>query len=227
MNKTKKIKIYINNIENKYNKCLQIIRDSYEPFEKNFMTKTESNNYEKEIIKMVNKPFTSKNIKPNNDFYDYINLNSIQLLKKTYKNISKKKKYYVQVDDFRIVQDHVNIQLLKIIKNEIKDPVTEQSKNIKKVFTSLNKQNNRIFKQNVDDLLYKYNTFVINDDLWGLLSYINKNEIIKWLCPINWTVENDLKDKHKFVNIINFPNFPLYDVNLYFFYDLKYNSPTL
>ena len=197
MNQTKKIKRYIHNIENEYNKCLKIISNNYEPFEKDFMTNKESNNYEKEIIHMINKPFTSKNMQPNNDFYDYINLNSIKDLKKTYKNISKKKKYYVQVDDFRIVQDHVNIELLKIIKNEIKNPVTVESKNIKKVFTSLNKSNNKVFKQHVDNLLYKYNNFVNNDDLWGLLSYINKNEIIKWLCPINWTVDNDLKDKNK------------------------------
>ena len=221
MNKTKKIKRYINNIENKYNECLKIIPNSYEPFEEGFMTNRESSNREKEIIHMINQPFTSKNIQPNNDFYDYINLNSIKALKKTYKNISKKEKYYVQVDDFRIVQDHVNIELLKIIKDEIKNPVSEQSKNIKKVFTSLNKSNDRIFKQHVDDLLYKYNTFVINDDLWGLLSYINKNEVIKWLCPINWTVDNDLKHKNKFVNTIGFPSFPLYDATLYFFYDLK------
>jgi len=221
MNKTKKIKRYINNIENKYNECLKIIPNSYEPFEEGFMTNRESSNREKEIIHMINQPFTSKNIQPNNDFYDYINLNSIKALKKTYKNISKKEKYYVQVDDFRIVQDHVNIELLKIIKNEIKNPVSEQSKNIKNVFSSLNKSNDKIFKQHVDDLLYKYNTFVINDDLWGLLSYINKNEVIKWLCPINWTVDNDLKHKNKFVNTIGFPSFPLYDATLYFFYDLK------
>ena len=130
MNKTKKIKRYINNIENKYNECLKIIPNSYEPFEKDFMTNKESSNHEKEIIHMINQPFTNKNIQPNNDFYDYINLNSIKALKKTYKNISKKEKYYVQVDDFRIVQDHVNLELLKIIKEEIKNPVSEQSKTI-------------------------------------------------------------------------------------------------
>ena len=221
MNRTKKIKKYINNIEDKYNKCLEIIPNSYQPFEKGFMTDKESNNYEKEIINMTNKPFTSKNIQPVDDFYNYINLNSIKDLKQTYKNISKKKKYYVQVDDFRIVQDRVNNELLQIIKNEIKNPVTKQSKNIQKVFSSFNKSNNKIFKENVDYLLNKYNTFVNNDDLWGLLSYINKNEIIKWLCPINWTVDNDLKNSKKFVNIINFSNFPLYDAKLYFFYDIK------
>jgi len=221
MNQTKKIKKYIHKVERKYSNCLEIIPYSYDPFEKNFMTKQSSNSYEKEFIKWMNEPFTDKNIQPNNDFYNYINLNSIKNLKKTYKNISKKKKYYVQVDDFRIVQDHVNIELLNIIKNETKKPVTNQSTAIKKVFSSLNTNNNQIFKQHVDDLLYKYNTFVINDDLWGLLSYINKNEIIKWLCPISWTVDNDLKNKNKFINIISFPNFPLYDVNLYFFYDLK------
>jgi putative endopeptidase len=221
MSQTRKIKRYIHNIEDNYNKCLKIIPPSYEPFEKNFMTNLSSSNHEKEIIHMMETPFTAKNIQPNNDFYDYINLNSIKSLKKTYKNISKKKKYYVQVDDFRIVQDHVNIELLKIIKDEIKNPVTKQSKTIEKVFKSLNHSNDKIFKQHVDDLLYKYNTFVINDDLWGLLSYINKNEIIKWLCPINWTVDNDLKNKNKFINIISYPTFPLYDANLYFFYDLK------
>ena len=221
MNQTKKIKRRIDNIENSYNECLKIIPDSYEPFEKNFMTTHTSNNYEKEIIRMMEKPFTDKNIQPNNDFYDYINLNSIKILKKTYKNISKKKKYYVQVDDFRIVQDHVNNELLKIIKDEIKNPVTKQAKTIEKVFKSLNHSNNKIFKEHVNNLLYKYNNFVINDDLWGLLSYINKNEIIKWLCPINWTVDIDLKNKNKYINIISYPTFPLYDVNLYFFYDLK------
>ena len=37
MNRTKKIKKYINNVEERYNKCLEIIPNSYEPFEKGFM----------------------------------------------------------------------------------------------------------------------------------------------------------------------------------------------
>ena len=227
MNRTKKIKKIIYVKKDEYDKCKNILYSPYEQVEKQKQTKLSKQsikNTNDSIIKMINMPFTNKDITPNNDFYNYIDYISIEKLKEKYKNISEKNKYYVQVDDFRITQDKVNNELVDIIENVCKHPTNRKERLIKKVFHSLICDNRKGFISNSKKLFVTYETYVKNDDLWGLLGYINKNEIVRWLCPINWSINRDLKDKNKYINNIGSPLFTLYNVSLYFFFD---NEATL
>jgi endothelin-converting enzyme/putative endopeptidase len=223
--KTKKIRKFINIKNEEYEKCNKVIPKSYEKIEgKNVnekLLKKTIKNSEKSVIKMINTPFTSKKYSPNNDFYDYINFNNNQEIKKEYENITDDKKYYVQVDDFRIVQDKVNNELVDIIKKATKHPKTKEDECIKKVFHSLTVEDLSICHEHLKILFSTYNHFVKNDDLWGYMGYINKNELVRWLCPINWSINIDLKDSTKYTNFIGFPSFPLYDVTIYYFFDTE------
>jgi predicted metalloendopeptidase len=224
MNRTKKIKKIIYVKKDEYDKCKTIVYNPYVKVEKEkkivSTTKTKKKT-NKSIIKMINIPFTNKNITPNNDFYNYINFDTIKQLKEKYKNISTNEKYYVQVDNFRITQDKVNNELVEIIENVIKNPQNKKEQLIKKVFHSLITDSRKEFQFHLKNLCLTYDTYVKNDDLWGFLGYINKNEIVRWLCPINWSVIRDLSHKNKYINLIGFPSFTLYNTMLYFFFDIE------
>lgn len=224
MNKTKKIKKIIYVKKEDYEKCKSIINNPNIQEKKDdeiVITNKTIKNTKQSIIKIINIPFTNKDITPNNDFYDFINFDSIKKLEKKYKNISNNEKYYVQVDDFRITQDKVNNELVKIIENVIKTPQNKKEHMIKNVFHSLITDSRKEFQFHLKNLCVTYDTYVNNNDLWGFLGYINKNEIVRWLCPINWSVSRDLTNKKKYVNLIGFPSFTLYNTSLYFFFDLE------
>ena len=62
----------------------------------------------------ITKSFAPDSIKPNNDFYTYINHNWLNQ-----RHIKKAQQYIIQVDDFRLTQDKVYIELYFIIKKYI------------------------------------------------------------------------------------------------------------
>jgi putative endopeptidase len=224
MNKTKKIKKIINVKKEDYDKCKTIVYNPYvqvEKEKKTILTTKTKKKTNKSIMKIINIPFTNKDITPNNDFYNYINFDTIKQLKEKYKHISTNEKYYVQVDNFRITQDKVNNELVEIIENVIKNPQNKKEQLIKKVFHSLITDSRKEFQFHLKNLCLTYDTYVKNDDLWGFLGYINKNEMVRWLCPINWSVIRDLSNKNKYINLIGFPSFTLYNTMLYFFFDIE------
>ena len=223
--KTKKLRKFINIKNEEYKKCINVIPKSYETIEgmvvnKKLLKKT-IKNAENSVVKMINTPFTSKKITPNNDFYNYINFNINKNTKNKYNDIADNKKYYVQVDDFRITQDKVNKELVEIIKEVIKHPKNKEDECIKKVFHSLTVEDLGICHNQLKILVDTYNHFIDTDDLWGFMGDINKNEIVRWLCPISWYINTDLKVNKKYTNFIGFPSFPLYDVEIYFFFDTQ------
>ena len=68
-----------------------------------------SYNLEKQIISDLKKAVNPSNIKPNQDYYSYINdrwINDLEL--------PEEQKYIIQVDDFRLVQHKVYEELIQI-----------------------------------------------------------------------------------------------------------------
>jgi putative endopeptidase len=189
-----------------------------EVFKKNKIDFMSANyNLEKEIIKNLKQAAETKNkIKPQNDFYSYINERWLQSY-----NPNEHQKYFVEYDDFRLVQDKVFRELIIIIEDYIK-----QNKNIKTPFnvsfinfykstipkysgksTLLNHANNNL--NNIDHLIKENN-------LWKLLAYINQTEIVNWGSPLIWTLNADNKDPTIFRSYINGPTLSLLDINVYF-----------
>lgn len=200
--------------------------DNYSPFEKkieevfkknkiNFMSV--NYNLEKEIINKLKKAAeTSNKIKPQNDFYSYINERWL----KSY-NPNEDQKYFVQYDDFRLVQDKVFKELLDIIENYVK-----QNKNIKTPFnnafinfyksTTEKYSNKSLLFNHAYNVLYNIDNLIKENNLWKFLAYINQSEVVNWGSPLIWTLNADNKDPTIFRSYINGPTLSLLDITVYF-----------
>jgi hypothetical protein len=82
-----------------------------------------SYNLEKQIISELKKAVSPSNIKPNQDFYSYINDRWLSEME-----LSEEQKYIIQVDDFRITQHKVYKELIQIIEDYISNPETKNNK---------------------------------------------------------------------------------------------------
>jgi len=171
---------------------------------------------EKTLIKKLNTPFTPSKITANNDFYTYINYRWLEDTKKKMDKAEDKEKYFVQVDDFRLVQDRVYKQLIEIVKDYTKTDHSKQSTLIKNVYTSLLRLDERPVKKHIKELVASYDFYIQKNNMWEFLAKINTNEIVNWGCPIHWTVIPDDKNSSIFRNNISFPQLSLYDAMLYF-----------
>ena len=109
INKTKKNTVNRNNKTKKQHNNLKVCHIGLKPFELEygkskgvqFFKKTPETK-KREFVKKLLRQFAPNSIKPENDFYDYINY---QWLKNI--TVEEQQKYIVQIDDFRLVQDKV------------------------------------------------------------------------------------------------------------------------
>lgn len=171
------------------------------------------------LVKLFQVPFTPSKIQPNNDFYTYINY---RWLKNTEYEFDSSisgvnKKYFSQIDDFRLAQDKTYKDVLRLIDDYIKTTHDKQSKLVKNVrdsFLTLN--NSERTTKHIVEFTNSYNTYIKNNDLWGFLAEINKNDMISWGCPINWKVWPDDKNAKFYKTMITGPQLSLFDLNVYF-----------
>jgi predicted metalloendopeptidase len=170
---------------------------------------------EKELIRRFKTPFTPSKITPTNDFYTYINYRWIKNTRNKMDVAAASDKYYVQIDDFRIVQDKVYKELIEIVKEYIKTDNSKQSHLIKNVYTSLLNLEVRSINNHYLKVIEDYEYYVKKGNVWEYMAKINSNEIVNWACPINWKVMPDDKDSKIFRNYISLPQLSLYDYILY------------
>jgi predicted metalloendopeptidase len=175
-----------------------------------------SYNLEKQIVSDLKKAVSPSNIKPNQDFYSYINdrwLNEIEL--------SEDQKYIIQVDNFRITQHKVYKELIQIIEDYISNPATKNSKEakcIKTAYVSFKKYNSvsqtrttaKKVVQFMDDM------FADNGNVWQMLALMNSSEIISWGSPFVWSLNPDDKNPKIYKCYLEPPQFSLIDVDVYF-----------
>jgi len=215
MAKTKRVKNKIN--KTKKNPC-----NTFKPFVKElektelFKSEIKMGNFENKLIKRVQSPPAPKSVLPTNDFYTYINyvwLNETS--KNVDKRVKKNDKYFVQIDDFRLTQHKVYIELIDIVKDYIKNNNSHKSKMIKNVYYSLLNLEEKSIKTHINNLIKTYDYFTKNDKLWDFLAEINRVEIINWACPIVWTTTPDDKNSNKYSINISQPQLSLYDYLLY------------
>jgi predicted metalloendopeptidase len=171
---------------------------------------------EKELVKRFKTPFTPSKILPNDDFYTYINYRWLKDTRQQMDNDQNSDIYFVQIDDFRLVQDKVYKELIDIVKDYIKDnSEKKEAKLLKNVYTSLLTLDSDSMKTHVAKMITEYDYYIQRDNLWSFLAKINLNEVVNWSCPINWKVMPDEKDSTIFRNYISFPQLSLYDYLLY------------
>ena len=190
-----------------------------EPFEENFSKMFEKNKFKKYIssnkkdfAKLLLSRFSPKSIKPENDYYSYINYKWLQM-----NHLNKKQEYIVQVDDFRLTQDKVYRELNEIILEHIKTHDDKFTKNLKTCYDSIVKMTLKSeSKKLAKDVVDLVNDYTNNKTVWELLGYINRDEMISSGAPFVWSVFNDLKDVKTNRSYINGHQFSLLDLAVYY-----------
>ena len=170
-------------------------------------------NLEKEILKAHKKAINPSNILPNEDYYSYINERWIKEF-----NVEKSQKYIIQVDDFRLVQDKVYVQLLDIVKEYITTDKSERAKCIGNVYKSMKCPNtNKKSREYADLVLAQIDDLRANPaNVWTLLGFINTIELVSWGCPFSWSLNADDKNPEVYRCYVDAPRMTLIDIDVYF-----------
>jgi predicted metalloendopeptidase len=218
-NKTQKVRALPSLTNEERQLVCKQYNDNLNTFEKEFEKATKKDLYsakyrlEDNIIKNLKKAVSITDIKPQDDFYSYINE---RWLVKEQSN--EKQKYIVQVDNFRLVQDKVYYELVAIIEEYISKEKSKKSECLKKFYKSQLKLNS-----NEQSSSYAKRALANIDNfrkdkagLWKFMGFVNRNEIIAWGCPFFWSVIPDEKQPKIFRSHISSPQFSLIDLNVYF-----------
>ena len=212
-NKTKKIKYKLQGNELILKKDCSI---NLKPFEEIYKTKFKKSKLyhltTKEFVKLLSSKFTPSNIKPQNDYYSYINYKWMKEI-----DVNKQQQYIVQVDDFRLIQDKVYHELDIIIQDYIKNNNTKLATNLKNYYDSVIHMNTitqgkEICRQGIQDI----EQMIATKNPWKILAYFNKYDFFNYLCPFVFTVEPDLKNSKKFISTLQPHQFILLDLAVYY-----------
>lgn len=216
----------------KHKKTLKRICKPYKPttsecavnilqkFEEDFEKRQNPSKYksvEMYLINLFKKPFAPLKYTPQNDYYTYINYQWIAAKRM---EISTNRKYYEQVDSFRIVQEKVYYELIKLTEEYIKNNDTARSRSIKNLYESMVHLDDREAEGQVKFTIRKID-YALNskheDDgpLYWLMAQINQNETLSWGCPISWTVAKDSKRSELYKSNISQPQLTVYDYSIY------------
>jgi predicted metalloendopeptidase len=185
-----------------------------EEYEEKFKDKLDQHDktVQDELIKMFKTPFTPHKYRPQDDYYTYINY---QWITSQTEKLKQEKKYYVQVDSFRVTQEKVYYELIDIVKDYIKKNNSPKANAIKKVYNSLYNLDSKIAKEYVHKVVEKIDELLSKDTMFEFLGDVNQNEIVSWGCPIVWNVFRDEKNVNKYISTISAPRLTIYDYEIY------------
>ena len=215
---------YRKNNNNKTKKCPIGLK----PFMKNYLAQHKYLNYktndnsEKQFIKELLSKFAPHSIKPEDNFYDYINY---QWLKNI--TLEEQQKYIVQIDDFRLAQDRVYHELDGIILDYIKHNDNRLSRNLKNFYNSVIQMNSiNDSKKLAIEAVTTIESFIKENNVWKLLAFINNTEMISSGAPFVWSMNPDNKQPDTFRCYVDPHRFFLVDLNVYYDdgTDIKYKS---
>ena len=220
MTKTLKYKIKNTNNTNRTRKNKVLLCPiGLKPFEANFTAslsprqlKKTSTQRKNELVKELLSKFSPNSIKPENDFYDYINYQWIQNA-----TLENQQKYITQIDDFRLIQHKVYEQLNDIILDYIKTHNNKLSKNLHHFYTSVIHMNPKSYtKQLAKEAVQKIDDLIAENNPWKLLAFFNKDEMISIRAPFVWSLNPDEKNSKVYRCYIDPHTFTILDINVYY-----------
>jgi len=234
MNKTfKKIKTVKNNTtkrnqNNLSDKHIQLIcskPNSFKSFETSIEEMFKKNNIdvlsgtynlEKEVVKQLKQAVSISKIKPQNDYYSYINDRWLQDF-----DIQAHQEYITQFDNFRLVQDKVFRELIELIENYVKNPNTKDTEMGKCISTAYESYKN--FNTDEETIFLAKKTLETIDKLlkdpnglWPGLGKTCTNEILFWGSPFVLSLNPDDKNPKILKCYLEPPQVSLLDVDIYF-----------
>jgi putative endopeptidase len=193
----------------------------YQSFEVDFqkihpeLLKKNKRTIERDLINMLHKKYVPSPISPSNDFYTYINYTWLRDKTLGSTRSNNKATYYVEVDNFRIMQDKVYHQVIELVKNYIKNHDTHQAKQLSNVYKSFLSLSPSTAKKHISETHKMIDGYRTSGNLLDFLAHINKNMIVSWGSPIHWKVQPDEMNSKIFRSYICMPELSLYDYLLY------------
>ena len=166
----------------------------------------------KQFLRELLSKFAPNSIKPEDNFYDYINY---QWLKNI--TLEEQQKYIVQVDDFRLMQDKVYHQLDDIILTYVKENDNKLATNLKHFYQSVIDMNpiedsKRLAKEAVETV----DALLAEDNPWKMLAFFNRDEMLASGAPFVWSVDPDIKNPDVFQSNLIPHRFFLVDIAVYY-----------
>jgi len=211
LNKTKKCPVGLKPFMSKY-----IVE-----YGKKFRKHTQKD-FEKYFLDELLSQFAPHSIKPNNNFYDYINY---QWLKKI--SLEDEKKYIVQIDEFRLAQHKVYTELDKIILDYIKNNNDKLAKNLKNFYDTVIEMNKiEDSKRLSKEAVLTIDKFIEENNVWKLLAFFNSDEMISPFGPFTWSLNPDDKQPDTYRCYITPHSFFVIDLDIYYDdgKDVKYKT---
>jgi len=207
------------NFTKKNKKSLDLCPIGLKPFEKNLTKKWDKRHLKvtsikakKEFVKELLSKFAPNSIKPQNNYYDYINY---QWLKNV--SLDKQQKYIVQIDDFRLTQDKVYHELNDIILDYVKKNNNTLAKNLKNYYTSVIRMNPLSYSiQLAKEAKNKIDEYTSKTCPWELLAFINSNEMLAHSAPFVWALNPDDKNVKQYRCYVDPHQFTLVDLSVYY-----------
>jgi predicted metalloendopeptidase len=189
------------------------------PFEEEFnktikthKKKLSSAHRKKLFVKELITKFSPHSIKPENDFYDYVNY---QWLKNV--TLEHQQKYLTQIDDFRLVQHKVYEQLNEIILDYVKTHNNRLSKNLHNFYTSVIHMNPKSYTRQLAKKAEKIIEELIKENNpWKLLAYFSRDEMTAPRAPFSWSINPDNKNSKIFCCYVEPHPFVIIDINVYY-----------
>jgi predicted metalloendopeptidase len=189
------------------------------PFEFNFSKsqsitdlKKTSTLKKKEFVKELLSKFAPRGIKPTDNYYDYINYQWLQNV-----SVENQQKYITQVDDFRLVQDKVYRDLNDIILDYIKKNNNKLARNLKNYYTSVVKMNDLDYSKELSkEVVLTIDKFIQENNVWKLLAFINKDEMLHCAAPFVWTLNPDEMEPNIFRCYVSGHQFSILDIEVYY-----------
>jgi len=212
-NKTKKIKYKLKGNELILRKdCPISLKPFEEKYQKEFKTNKVYNLMKDKFVKLLQSNFSPSHIKPQNDYYSYINYTWLENI-----SLKKQQEYIVQVDDFRLTQDKVYHELNMIILDYVKTHDDKLSKSLKNYYYSVLNMNpisksKILCKKGVREI----ENMIATNNPWKILAYFNKYDYFNYLCPFMFTVDNNDKNSNYYISKITPHQFILLDISVYY-----------
>jgi predicted metalloendopeptidase len=214
----------IKNGKNKTKKCAIGLKPFMEKLslKQRHLAKYSVKEQKKQFLKELLSKFAPHSIKPEDNYYDYINY---QWLKNI--TLEEQQKYIVQIDDFRLAQDKVYHELDGIILDYVKNHKNKLAKNLKNFYNSVIKMN-----QIDDSRKLSYESVKIVDSLikdnnpWKLLAHYSNDEMTAPFAPFVWSLNPDDKKPDVFRCYVDPHHFIFVDLSVYYDdgTDIKYKA---
>ena len=195
------------------NKYVSQINNKFKKYRKYKIPMDKRTHYMVDKFKYMNVIDTKNKNIINNDFYNYVNL---QWMKENV--IDYEQKYYVEVDNFRIIQEKVFYELVSYVNAYIKNNKSNKAVAIKNVYNSMFIESNVHMNKHIKQILdFVDDTFNVKTktNIYDLLAGINSNEIISWGSPIQWVLMPDEKNVKKYISHLTMANLSIYDYLIY------------